>query len=62
NGWKYSVPVCFDMTADHRVIEWNGIQPDITVSTTSADLKHGDDPVLDMALKLLQTRAGSAHP
>ncbi|MGH8402130.1 MAG: S41 family peptidase, partial [Gammaproteobacteria bacterium] len=62
DGWRYSVPVCFDMTADHRVIEWNGIQPEVTVGATPADFKRDTDPVLDMALKLLQTRAGPAHP
>lgn len=60
-GWKYSVPVCYDMTSRHRVIEWNGIPPEIPVAATSADFKRGDDPVLDEALKLLQMRTSSAH-
>lgn len=54
HGWKYSVPVCYDMTSHHRVIEWNGIRPEVSVATTPADFKRGDDPVLDMALKLLK--------
>ncbi|MGH8279385.1 MAG: S41 family peptidase [Gammaproteobacteria bacterium] len=56
-GWRYSVPVCFDMTRDHQVIEWNGIRPDIPVPTTLADFKRGDDPVLDAALKFLRAKA-----
>ncbi|MGA9853472.1 MAG: S41 family peptidase [Gammaproteobacteria bacterium] len=56
DGWSYSVPICFDMTADHQVIEWNGIQPDVPVNVTSADFKRGDDPVLDEALKLLKAK------
>ncbi|MGB9429763.1 MAG: S41 family peptidase [Gammaproteobacteria bacterium] len=59
NGWKYSVPICFDMTADHRVIEWNGIEPEVQVITTPEDFKHGDDPVLDMALKLLKAKSAA---
>ncbi|MGH8283270.1 MAG: S41 family peptidase [Gammaproteobacteria bacterium] len=61
NGWRYSVPVCYDMTSRHRVIEWNGIQPEIVVDTKPSDFRRGDDPVLDKALKLLQMRASSAH-
>lgn len=56
NGWDYSVPVCFDMTASHQIIEWNGIAPEVPVSTASVDFKHGGDPVLDKALKLLKTK------
>lgn len=55
-GWTYSVPVCYDMTADHRVIEWNGIQPEVAVPVTQADFGRGDDPVLDAALQLLKAK------
>ncbi|MGH8398025.1 MAG: S41 family peptidase [Gammaproteobacteria bacterium] len=61
-GWQYSVPVCYDMTSDHKVIEWNGIQPKITVTTTPADFRRGQDPVLGRALELLQKQSGPAHP
>lgn len=54
DGWHYSVPICYDMTADHRVIEWNGIPPEVPVPTTAADFQHGDDPVLDAAIALLE--------
>ena len=56
DGWSYSVPVCYDMTADHHVIEWNGIQPEVPVSATQADFQRGDDPVLDTALQLLKEK------
>jgi carboxyl-terminal processing protease len=56
NGWDYSVPVCYDMTAAGRVIEWNGIQPEVAVATTQDDFKRGDDPVLDTALMLLRAK------
>ena len=56
DGWTYSVPVCYDMTADRQVIEWRGIQPQIEVSASQADFLRGDDPVLDAALKLLRQK------
>jgi C-terminal processing protease CtpA/Prc len=61
DGWQYSVPVCYDMTADHQVIEWNGIQPKIAVTATRADFRRGDDPVLDEALKLLKVKLRAAQ-
>lgn len=62
NGWRYSVPVCYDMTADHKVIEWNGISPEIPITATRADFIRGDDPVLDEALKLLQAKPMTENP
>ncbi|MDE2460834.1 MAG: hypothetical protein KGL98_06260 [Gammaproteobacteria bacterium] len=56
NGWTYSVPVCYDMTADHKIIEWNGIPPQVAVTAGPADFMRGDDPVLDAALKLLRQK------
>ncbi|MGH8292925.1 MAG: S41 family peptidase [Gammaproteobacteria bacterium] len=61
DGWIYSVPVCFDMTADHHVIEWNGIQPEVLVTATRADFEHGDDPVLDAAVQLLKAKLKAQH-
>jgi hypothetical protein len=56
DGWTYSVPVCYDMTADHKVIEWNGISPEIPITATRSDFRRGDDPILDEALKLLKAK------
>ncbi len=60
-GWHYSVPICYDMTARGRVIEWNGIKPEVAVATTPADFKHGDDPVLDRAVMLLRAKLKAAE-
>ena len=59
DGWQYSVPICYDMTANHQVIEWNGIQPEVPVSATRKNFARGDDPVLDEALKLLKSKIGT---
>ncbi len=50
NGWQYSVPQWIEYTADMKVIEWNGIAPDIYVKADSTDFAQGDDPVFDYAL------------
>jgi hypothetical protein len=50
NGWTYTVSRWIEYTPDNRVIEDNGIEPDVYVSTTAADFAAGRDPVLDWAL------------
>ena len=62
DGWIYSVPVCYDMTAGHRVIEWNGIQPEIPVRTTRLEFDRGEDPVLDEAVKILKEKLKREKP
>lgn len=50
DGWTYSVPRWIAYTADERVIEWNGIPPDILVPATPEDFAAGRDRVLEYAL------------
>jgi hypothetical protein len=61
-GWAYAVPRWIAYTADHRVIEWNGIPPDIEVPATAADFAAGRDPVLDAALARLRAQVGLQEP
>jgi C-terminal processing protease CtpA/Prc len=49
-GWRYSVPRWIERTADGKVIEWNGIAPDVHVSFAAAAVAGGVDPVLEWAL------------
>jgi hypothetical protein len=49
-GWRYGVPRWIAYTADHRIIEWNGIPPDVVVPWSPDDFTAGRDPVLDFAL------------
>lgn len=56
DGWRYSVPRWIDYTADKQIIEWRGIAPEVPVATTPQDFQRGDDPVLDAALKRLQSQ------
>ena len=51
DGWSYAVPRWMAYTADLRVIEWNGIPPDILVPVTREDFAAGRDPVLEFALE-----------
>jgi len=53
-GWKIWVPRWIARTAQHDVIEWNGIAPDILVPVTAADFASGRDPVLDFAIAALR--------
>ena len=62
DGWRYSVPTWIDYTADKKIIEWNGIQPQIPVKTTPEDFRRGDDPVLDAALRLLRQQLARVTP
>jgi hypothetical protein len=52
-GWSYAVPRWIAYTTDMRVIEWNGIPPDIAIPTVSLDFTV-TDPVIDAALALLR--------
>ena len=50
NGWTYTVSRWIEYTADGRVIEDNGISPNVYVTTSAGDFAQGRDPVLDWAL------------
>jgi C-terminal processing protease CtpA/Prc len=54
DGWKVWVPRWIARTAEHRIIEWNGIAPDVFVAATPADFSAGRDPVLDYAVAALR--------
>ena len=45
-----------DSFPDGRVFEGVGIAPDVPVSPTIADMRNGRDPVLEQAIKVLQSR------
>ena len=47
-GWSYGVPRWIAYTADLRVIEWNGIPPDIAIPTRPLDFTT-TDPLIDAA-------------
>jgi hypothetical protein len=48
-GWKFGVPRWIVTTADGRVIEWNGIAPDVVVPVTAADFTGTRDPLVRAA-------------
>ena len=56
NGWQYTVPQWIEYTADKKIIEWNGIAPDICVKADSNDFSKGDDPVFDYALSWIKNK------
>jgi len=56
-GWTYAVPRWIAYTPDQRIIEWQGIPPDIVVPAAPSDFARGEDPVLDFALDWLAGRA-----
>lgn len=55
DGWKFTVSRWIEWTADRRVIEWNGIPPDVYVAWDDALVQAGRDPVLEAALNRLTT-------
>lgn len=57
DGWSYSVSRWIEWTADRRVVEWNGIPPDVFVRWDDDALKQGRDPVLEAALARLSGAA-----
>jgi C-terminal processing protease CtpA/Prc len=56
NGYDYSVSRWIAYTADMKVIEWNGIPPDIYRKASPSDFVNGVDPVLEFALVWLKTK------
>ena len=56
SGWQYTVPQWIEYTADRKIIEWNGIAPDIYVKADSTDFAKGVDPVFDYALQWIKNK------
>jgi len=54
-GWKIWMPRWLVRTAQHRIVEWQGIPPGIVVPATAADFAAGRDPVLDYAVAALRS-------
>jgi len=54
-GWKIWMPRWIVRTAQHQIVEWQGIAPGIVVPVTAADFAAGRDPVLDYAVAALRT-------
>jgi hypothetical protein len=50
DGWTYTVSRWVESTADNRIIEDNGLEPDVYVPVSAADFARGQDPVLDWVL------------
>jgi C-terminal processing protease CtpA/Prc len=62
NGWMYSVSTWIAYTADKKVIERNGIPPDIYVGASSSDFASRRDPVLEFGLQILRQKiAGNSN-
>jgi len=53
DGWTCSVSRWIEWTADRRVIEWQGIPPDVFVAWDSVAVSHNRDPVLEAAVARL---------
>lgn len=49
DGWTYRVPRWIASLVDGTVIEWNGIPPDIALTTSTLDFDGETDPVIDFA-------------
>ena len=54
DGWNYSVSHWIEWTADRRIIEWNGIPPDVFVAWDPTAASNGRDLVLEAALARLR--------
>jgi hypothetical protein len=60
-GWKIWVPRWIARTAQHLIVEWNGIAPDLYVRATASDFVAGRDPVLDFAVAALRAEHLLSH-
>lgn len=54
-GWHFSVSTWIETTAAGRVIEWNGIEPDVVIPWSPEVMASGIDQVLEFAV----TRTGA---
>jgi hypothetical protein len=54
-GWSFSVPQWIAYTPDMKVIEWNGIAPDVVVAIPPGTLDGAVDPVIDEAIRRAST-------
>jgi C-terminal processing protease CtpA/Prc len=59
-GWRYTVSRWIESMADRRVIEWNGIPPDLHVPWDPAAVAADRDPVLEAAIAVAKTKAPEA--
>lgn len=57
DGWRYTVSRWIEWTADRRVIEWQGIPPDVVVPWDTAAVRAGRDVVMEAALAHLRVGA-----
>jgi hypothetical protein len=55
-AWSYMVPRWIEWTADRRVIEWNGIPPDMFVRWEADILSFREDPLIAAALARAKVR------
>lgn len=58
-GWSYTVPRWIAYTADMRIIEWQGIPPDVPLDLGPEDFSGPGDPVLDFALRWIREEASA---
>jgi C-terminal processing protease CtpA/Prc len=49
-GWHYTVSTWIETTAAGRIIEWNGIIPDIVVPWSTQAMAAGIDETLEFAV------------
>ena len=54
-GWHFTVSTWIETTVAGRIIEWNGIEPDIVVPWSTTVMSSGTDQVLEFAV----TRTGA---
>lgn len=54
-GWHFSVSTWIETTVAGRIIEWNGIEPDIVVPWSQTVMSSGTDQILEFAV----TRTGA---
>jgi hypothetical protein len=59
DGWSYTVSTWIEWTADRRVIEWQGIPPDVYVPWSASAAALGRDVVLESALARLSMAAAT---
>ena len=54
NGWIYRISIGRIFSADNVLYEGVGIPPDVHVAVSSSDTDMEKDPVIEMAIQLLQ--------